>query len=49
MIPANDTHLTPEEMKEIDAIMKENIYYNLEDVMTYLRMRDTIKIEPTYV
>ncbi len=49
MIHTDDTHLSPEESKEIDAIMKENTYYNLEDVMTYLRMRDTFKKEITYV
>ena len=38
----DDTLLTFEQKTELDAILKENIYYNLEDVMTYLRMRDII-------
>jgi hypothetical protein len=37
-----DTILTLEEQKEIEAIRAKNEYYSLEDVMTYLRMRDTI-------
>ena len=41
-MPYDDTLLTFEQKTELDAILKENVYYNLEDVMTYLRMRDTL-------
>lgn len=43
----DDTILTPSEKKEIDTIRSENEYYSLEDVMTYLRMRDAIGQDTT--
>ena len=41
-MPYDDTLLTFEQKTELEAILKENVYYNLEDVMTYLRMRDIL-------
>ena len=41
--PNDDTILTQKESLEIDRILTENVYYDLEDVMTYLRMRDVLQ------
>jgi hypothetical protein len=38
----DDTLLTLKDKQDIEAIRAKNEYYSLEDVMTYLRMRDTI-------
>lgn len=46
-ITDDDTILTPAEESEIDAIRAEGIYYDLEDLMTYLRMRDALWETPS--